>query len=212
MKVTKAQAEANRARIVKAAARLFRTKGLSGASVAEIAAAAGLTPGALYSHFKSRSDLEAEACAYLVREGAEVWRDVADTGRGRPLAALVDFYLARDHIGNAESGCAFAAIGPELARSTQRVRTALTSALPAQIEVLSALVEGSPAERRRRALDLYARLVGAAVVAQAVDDPVLQREILDAVGASIHGRPTAGRKPRSRPAGRTGAGGRAAAS
>ena len=211
MKVTKAQSAANRERIIEAAARLFRRKGLNGASVAEIAAAAGLTPGALYSHFRSRKALETEACAHMARTGAEVWRGIVADNCDRPLKALVDFYLSRDHIGNADSGCAFASIGPELARAPASVRRALAEALPAQIEVLSASAQGTPAQRRRRALDLYTRLVGAAVVAQAIDDPVLRQEVLAAAEASIIEPPDAA-PPRSRPARKSGARGRAVAS
>src|SRR5258705_133000 len=64
MKISKAQAEANRAALVHAASRLFREKGLDGTGIAEICQAAGLTAGALYSHFPSQDALAAEALAH----------------------------------------------------------------------------------------------------------------------------------------------------
>src|ERR1044072_8421855 len=61
MRVTKAQAEQNRAHIVATAARLFRERGYDGVGVAELMAAAGFTHGGFYKHFRSKADLIAES-------------------------------------------------------------------------------------------------------------------------------------------------------
>lgn len=52
-----------RARLVRAAAEVFREKGYSGTRVVDIARRAGFTSGALYGYFDSRSALLAEAIA-----------------------------------------------------------------------------------------------------------------------------------------------------
>jgi AcrR family transcriptional regulator len=52
-----------RARLVRAAAEVFREKGYTGSRVQEIARRAGFTSGALYTHFDSRAELLAEAIA-----------------------------------------------------------------------------------------------------------------------------------------------------
>src|SRR6478609_484564 len=63
MKVTKAQAQANRAHIVETASTLFRERGYDGVGIADLMAAAGLTHGGFYKHFGSKADLMAEAAA-----------------------------------------------------------------------------------------------------------------------------------------------------
>ena len=63
MRVTRAQAEQNRAHIVTTASRLFRERGYDGVGVAELMAAAGFTHGGFYKHFRSKADLMAEASA-----------------------------------------------------------------------------------------------------------------------------------------------------
>ena len=65
MRITKEQADGNKARIVEAAAALFREKGFDGISVAELMRAAGLTHGGFYNHFESKDALEAAACAQV---------------------------------------------------------------------------------------------------------------------------------------------------
>ena len=51
MKVSKEQVAAHRARILAAAARLFRLRGFEDVTVAEVMKEAGLTHGAFYGHF-----------------------------------------------------------------------------------------------------------------------------------------------------------------
>jgi AcrR family transcriptional regulator len=52
-----ARAVGIRARLDKAAVELFAAKGIDGVSIAEIAAAAGVSQGALYRHYRSKEEL-----------------------------------------------------------------------------------------------------------------------------------------------------------
>ena len=61
MRITKETAAANRERVLEAAARLFREKGVDGIAVAELMQAAGLTHGGFYNHFESKEELAAAA-------------------------------------------------------------------------------------------------------------------------------------------------------
>ena len=57
MKRTPEQARQTRESLLRAALEVFDRRGVARASLAEIAAEAGVTRGALYWHFKSREDL-----------------------------------------------------------------------------------------------------------------------------------------------------------
>ncbi|UXS35078.1 TetR family transcriptional regulator [Agrobacterium tumefaciens] len=57
MRRTKAEAEETRQAILAAAERVFFKKGVANSSLDEVAAAAGVTRGAIYWHFSSKSDL-----------------------------------------------------------------------------------------------------------------------------------------------------------
>ncbi|WP_058911582.1 multidrug efflux transporter transcriptional repressor AcrR [Entomohabitans teleogrylli] len=57
---TKQQALATRQHIIDIAIRLFSERGVSSTSLADIALAAGVTRGAIYWHFKNKSDLFSE--------------------------------------------------------------------------------------------------------------------------------------------------------
>ena len=57
LRKTKAEAFATRSAILDAAEHLFQARGVSGTSLQDIAAAAGVTRGAVYWHFKDKGDL-----------------------------------------------------------------------------------------------------------------------------------------------------------
>jgi len=66
------------------------------------------------------------------------------------------------------------------------VRQALTEGAKGQIAVLEELAPGGDAAaKRRQALATYAAMVGAIVLARAVDDDALSLEVLEAVRASM---------------------------
>lgn len=91
-RLTQAEAKARtRELLLDAAARTFARKGFAGASVDEIAEAAGYTVGALYSNFGSKERLFVELmrsrASDRISEAIQVVSD-ADPGDGRRLRAL----------------------------------------------------------------------------------------------------------------------------
>ena len=54
---TKEEAQETRSRIIDAAEQVFHSKGVASASLEEIAAAAEVTRGAIYWHFKDKAEL-----------------------------------------------------------------------------------------------------------------------------------------------------------
>lgn len=85
-----------RARVEKAATELFAAKGVDGVSIAEIAAAAGVSQGALYRHYRSKDELAWSlfSAAYL-RAGADLDAIRASRSAFRArLAAMVAHFCA----------------------------------------------------------------------------------------------------------------------
>ena len=66
MRKSREDAAETRKRIVQAAARQFREKGIAATGLAELMKAAGLTHGGFYKHFASKDQLVAEATAAAV--------------------------------------------------------------------------------------------------------------------------------------------------
>ena len=95
--VTRARAtkgERTRRRIVERAAALFNTRGVAGASMADVSEAAGLEKGGVYNHFESKDALALAAFEYaaaLVLDRID--RALAAHAPGLPqVLALIDVY------------------------------------------------------------------------------------------------------------------------
>lgn len=190
MKVSREQAALNRERVVDVAARLFREKGYDGIGVADLMKNAGLTHGGFYGHFASKEDLMIEACQHALNTSLDGWRAKVASDPQRALPAIIDSYLTARHRDQPGGGCPAAAMGADVARMSPGARPAFTQATRRQFALLEGLLpdgapDGTPERRRQQAIATFAAMVGAMVLARAIDDEALSMEILDAVKAQL---------------------------
>ena len=186
MRVSREKSAETRERILDVAATLFREKGFDGIGLADIMKAAGLTHGGFYKHFGSKDDLEAQATGLALETTAADWRRLIEHAAARSLSALTDEYLSSRHRDDPGKGCALAALGADVARQGERVRSAFTTGLEPFLQLLSNAIPGrSKAVRRRKAIATMAELIGTLILARAVDDPALSDEILAAASRNL---------------------------
>ena len=169
-------------RIVDAASRAIRRSGYSGASVAEIMKDAGLTHGGFYAHFASREAMLAEAADRAGADSVATMGRIASTAPAKQtLQKMLGAYLSKAHVDGIESGCAVAALGSEMPRQAPEVRRAATRRIKEMIDLVA---RQSPDWGRQgahqHALVTVATMVGALVLARAVDDPRLSDAIREA--------------------------------
>src|SRR5690348_16287853 len=163
-------------RIVAAAARAIRRSGYNGTGVADIMKDAGLTHGGFYAHFPSREAMLAEAADRAGSESVAMMERIAATSPPqRVLQAMMQAYLSKAHVEGVETGCATAALGSEMPRQAPEVRRAATRRIKEMIDLVARQSPdwGQP-RAHDRALVTVATMVGALVLARAVDDPRLQ--------------------------------------
>lgn len=171
--------EASHERIVEAASRAIRRSGYDGTGVADIMKEAGLTHGAFYAHFESREAMLAEAAD---RAGAAVnaaaSRLLATVPSEDALRTLIEAYLSKAHIEGIETGCPVSALGSEMPRQSPEVRRAATLRIKEMIDLVARQMPdwGQPAAHER-ALVTAATMVGALVLARAVDEPHLSEQL-----------------------------------
>jgi len=118
-RVSRAQAQQNRERVIDEAARLFRERGVHQVSVADLMAAAGLTHGGFYKRFASKEALVAEAVGRSFGELGDRLAALDERHPGDHPAArreLLDFYFSAEHRDHAGQGCPATAFGGDLAR------------------------------------------------------------------------------------------------
>jgi TetR/AcrR family transcriptional repressor of nem operon len=188
MRVSREKAAENRERIIAVASTLLREKGFDGIGVADIMKAAELTHGGFYGHFESKDDLAAQACQAALTKSAERWTEVRDKAGDDAFAAMISHYLSPRQYDSSGRGCALVALGADAPRQARSVRTVFRDGLMRLVEVLMATLPGTKAARRREALAVMAQLVGAGVLARAVNDGALAEEILEATKRDLLAR------------------------
>jgi TetR/AcrR family transcriptional repressor of nem operon len=174
VKVSRQQAADNRRRIVESAARLFRERGLSSVGVDELAAAAGLSYGSLYSQFGSKVGLTAEAVDEAFRAFAD--RMSVDVR----LSDYVRDYLSPEHRDHRGEGCAVSALGSEIPRQSPSVRARFVAGIKRSHARIKGLLtrSGAAALTDAEAWSTMATLIGSLILARAVDEPDLSNRIL----------------------------------
>ncbi|MET3911226.1 TetR/AcrR family transcriptional repressor of nem operon [Bradyrhizobium sp. S3.3.6] len=185
MRYEKGHKDETRRHILDVASAQFRESGIAAVGLAGIMSEAGLTNGAFYSHFASKEDLVREVLTDALTRREE--RHTANLENGVALETTIRDYLSTRHRDHAGTGCPIAALVAEIARHPKATRDAFTGKV-ADIVVLMAeqIRLGTAEERRRKAITIYATMVGALQLARAVNDKPLSDEILEnAVEAAV---------------------------
>lgn len=168
-----------RERIVAAAGRGFRERGVDGLGVAAVMGELGLTHGGFYAHFR---DKDALLCAACEQAFAAMWAGV-DAEPPRParetIRAIARGYLSPAHRAGRGDGCLLAALGPELSRSSPAVRRTVSRLVTRRLDLLAARMPGSTAQARHDAATLLiATLVGTMIVSRLLPDTDGRRSLL----------------------------------
>jgi TetR/AcrR family transcriptional regulator, transcriptional repressor for nem operon len=176
------EAAQTREAIVAGAADLIRRTGIEGASLSDMMAAAGLTHGGFYRHFRNKEHLVSEALSAAGENAiATIGRSLARGGRN----AAVDDYLSKSHRDSPTPICPFAALGSEIARSGKETKAAATEVLEKLFVTLAA---DAPDREKARgdAIVALSTMIGAMTLARVVPDSDLSSEILDRAKDRLH--------------------------
>lgn len=181
----KGHRDTTRRHIIHVASSQFRESGIAAVGLAGIMAEAGLTNGAFYTHFASKEDLVRAVLLDALERREQRHRDNLENGVA--LETVIRDYLSPKHRDRAATGCPTAALVSEIARHPKATREAFTGKMSDILALMAAqMPEGTPAERRRRAIAAYATMVGALQLSRAVSDRQLSEEILEnAVDAAL---------------------------
>jgi TetR/AcrR family transcriptional repressor of nem operon len=188
MGVTKKQAVHNRERILAAAERLFRQKGVDAVGLAELMKEAGFTQGGFYNHFASKEALVSEVMSKAVDKGKEqLGAAVAQSRRigADPTIRQIKWYLSPAHRDDVDCGCPIAGFAGEVPHLSKAAQASYAEALE-QIfnEITEMLLEHDSKltreEAHARAISLYSHMVGSILLSRAVSasQPALADEIL----------------------------------
>src|SRR5271165_485249 len=183
MRMSREAAAVSKARIVATASKMLRARGLEGASIADVMAAAGMTHGGFYKHFATKDDLNAAAVSAAFGEILDRF-DARKCAGGVEAAirAYAEEYLSTEHVERPDLGCPVAALGADAGRRPEALSAEFSAGAEALLERLSrSSPEGAPHDAARaQSTRRLATLVVAVVVARAVGPGALPDEVLPA--------------------------------
>jgi TetR/AcrR family transcriptional repressor of nem operon len=165
--------QAIRSRILAAAGRVFRERGVAETGVDDVMRAAGLTHGGFYSYFEDKAQLVAEASAAAFSAAVPNLDRIAAAPTAAARARLmIDSYLSPRHRDNRGSGCFVVAVGADMARVAGTLRSRYAREFAGHLDRLAAALRlrSDPRENRERVSLLLSSLVGALLLARAIED------------------------------------------
>ena len=183
MRYEKGRKDITHDRILEVAARKLRQEGIAGSGLAGIMSEAGLTNGAFYAHFSSKDELVEKS---LERATDAQWRQFEKEIASGHLLKVVRAYLSEQHRDHPESGCASAALLPEISRQEPDTRHVYTESVKRLLHAIEEQLADMPKGPKAReiAIAMLGLLIGTLQLARAVDDPSLSKQML-AAGANV---------------------------
>jgi AcrR family transcriptional regulator len=180
------QKRETRQRILDAAARGFRKGGFGGLGVDGLAKEAGVTSGAFYVHFKSKSDAFRESVAQGVADVERGLRQIQQTHPKAWWSEFVRFYLGEKRKCDLGESCGLQSLASEVARADKASRKVFTAEL---MKVAQVIADGPrPSDAPTTVEGAYvalSMLIGAVTLTRAVDDANLAEGIASAAEAAL---------------------------
>ncbi|MFF3062206.1 TetR family transcriptional regulator [Streptomyces sp. NPDC057909] len=190
-RVSQAQAQENRQRVVATASRMFREKGTA-VSVADLMKAAGLTRGGFHKQFVSKVDLIDEAIAHAFDEQAVTLEEHAGEHEAA-RRALIEDYLSVWHRDHAGEGCPVSGFAADLGREPDEAARARHAYIKGVRNRAARLATGAD-----DGMAQLCTMVGALALARATRGNPISEELLQAARTALTESSTGQSEPRQR--------------
>lgn len=159
----------SREKVISAAATLFTRKGFNAVTIDEVMKKAGLTRGAFYAHFKSKSDIYNQAVIYGARKARKHIKKAAVKS---PLEFAEDYLKIGSPEGKLKY-CTLAFLVTDIAQQENDIKSTYTEVLKGYQGIIRSLNLSSDA-----AIQVSTLLIGGLAISRSVTDKQLRDDIL----------------------------------
>lgn len=167
--------EEKRKELLKASGALVKKQGFAASGVDALMQASGMTSGAFYSHFSSKSDLLQALIENELLASREMWAGNPHETAEEWLAFELDRYLSLGHVRHPEAGCVIPALSAEIARADEAVKKLYRQEILKGLGILTRRL-GS----ETLAWAFICQMAGTILMARAMPDKATQIAVLDA--------------------------------
>jgi TetR/AcrR family transcriptional regulator, transcriptional repressor for nem operon len=164
--------ENTRARLLEVGGALAKKDGFGTTGVDSLMAAVGLTSGAFYSHFSTKTKLLEAIVENELTRSVNLFADKTDA----QVIAALESYLSISHVNNPAEGCAVTSLSAEVARSNIETKQTFER----MMLQLKTVVQSHTVDENA-AWAMIAQLVGAVMIARAMATEDPRKSLLEAV-------------------------------
>lgn len=153
--------------ILNSAITLFARRGILATTMAELARAIHMTPGALYWHFPTKEDLLLAAIEELHQRFVKSFEPLLNDMVKWPAAKQLEGFLrhtAQFLQDNREHGIFYGMVGAEAAENTEDVATALRAALQVYVTAIHQIIRYGQEKTKEFRTDVDAQTVANAII------------------------------------------------
>lgn len=169
----------SRQKITASAAELFTKRGFDNVTINDVMEHAGLTRGAFYNHFQSKSDLYAEA----VVDAAQRAKNYALENPNLKPSDIIELYLSEQHR-QGEFACPLAFLATDMRQRESKVRSTYTEVFKKFVTRIQELTGDT--EDELEAIKKTVLMVGGMAIAQAINDDELVEKLLKACREGVN--------------------------
>ena len=167
--------EEKRKALLKASGSLAKQNGFAATGVDALMQTAGVTSGAFYGHFASKTELFAALIESEVQASCAMWQNNPQESIDAWIDYTLNQYLGMWHIKHPEAGCVLPALLPEIGRADDATKTVFEREILKGLDALALRLGSS-----ELAWGFVSQLIGAVQLARAVPDDAMQEKIIAA--------------------------------
>lgn len=168
-------------RILNVASRLFKKNGFTATGIDQIMEEAGLTAGAFYAHFKSKTDLLEQSIEHSFKFSRHLLlKDTEHLQGEEKIRTIMSRYISAAHRDLPEKGCMIPALASEIYRGSNKSSELIGKYVNKWAELMIEHITGDVTyeEKKEIALNLISQAVGAILLSRMVNNSKLSDEIL----------------------------------
>jgi TetR/AcrR family transcriptional regulator, transcriptional repressor for nem operon len=166
--------------LVQSATKALRQSGFNGVGVDALAASAGVTSGAFYSHFSGKEALLQEVI------DANLGQPFIDPDAGTPaerrerLKDYLKMYVSALHCADPANGCVMPTLSADVARSNAAVRETYGRRMRELVDKIARVIGHEAGDAEERAWTVVTLMVGAVSIARALPEGPEAEHVLNA--------------------------------
>ena len=179
----------SREKILASAIRLFSNKGYDRVTIDQLMTDAGLTRGAFYTHFDSKSELYAEAVLAAATRSPIANGTCPGEAAASWIRQTASLYLSREHLEQEDFPCPLAFLATDVANREPAVRNTYTKVYAGLVRVLQSHMPAEPSNAKRSELPwaMAALMIGGVAVCRALNDEATIDRVLLACRQAVEG-------------------------